>query len=306
MQRRAVWESQVSRRSFLVALAGSGIALGLGRKLALAQSAATPSAGVALQPNEAAWFKYNLNAITQEQILAIPGTGDRMVKEFKEYRPYTSIDQFRKEIGKYVDKEVVAGYEAYLFVPVDPANADADTIQQLPGVDADKAKRLVDGRPYADDDAFLKALATLVTEEQAALAKEYLASTAAGQATWIKYNLNTMTEDQILSIPGTGDRMVREFTEYRPYTSIEQFRKEIGKYVGAEIVAGYERYIFVPVDPNQADEATLQQLPGVDAERAKALIAGRPYADHTAFLTALGQHVSPDFAARASAYLVAS
>jgi DNA uptake protein ComE-like DNA-binding protein len=48
----------------------------------------------------------NLNKATDEDILSIPGAGNRMVREFKEYRPWTSKAQFDKEIGKYVkDKE---------------------------------------------------------------------------------------------------------------------------------------------------------------------------------------------------------
>src|SRR4051794_18800874 len=35
-----------------------------------------------------------------------------------------------------------------------------------------------------------------------------------------KFNLNTVTPEQILTIPNAGNRMVREFQEYRPYTSI--------------------------------------------------------------------------------------
>ncbi len=37
-----------------------------------------------------------------------------MLREFKEYRPYTNIEQFRKEIGKYVDKKEVARLERYV------------------------------------------------------------------------------------------------------------------------------------------------------------------------------------------------
>lgn len=47
----------------------------------------------------------NLNTATDEAILAIPGIGKRMLHEFKEYRPYKSIEQFRREIGKYIDKD---------------------------------------------------------------------------------------------------------------------------------------------------------------------------------------------------------
>jgi hypothetical protein len=37
--------------------------------------------------------------------------------------------------------------------------------------------------------------------------------------------------------------MLREFKEYRPYRGIEQFRREIGKYVNAAEVARLERYV---------------------------------------------------------------
>jgi hypothetical protein len=36
------------------------------------------------------------------------------VREFKEYRPWTNFEQFRKEIGKYVDKKEVARLEKYV------------------------------------------------------------------------------------------------------------------------------------------------------------------------------------------------
>jgi radical SAM superfamily enzyme with C-terminal helix-hairpin-helix motif len=100
--------------------------------------------------------------------------------------------------------------------------------------------------------------------------------------------------------------MVREFMEYRPYISIQQFRKEIGKYVDANQVAAYEQYVYVPVDVDQADAATLQQLPGVDAAIADQLIAGRPYGSSQAFLTKLAGLVSAADAQQAAAYLAAA
>ena len=60
--------------------------------------------------------KVNLNTATDAQILAIPGMGPRMLREFKEYRPYTSMEQFRREIGKYVDKAEVARLEQYVTI----------------------------------------------------------------------------------------------------------------------------------------------------------------------------------------------
>ena len=116
----------------------------------------------------------NLNATTEEEILLVPGVGNRMAHEFDEYHPYTHMAEFRREIGKYVDDEEVARLEQFVFVPID---------------------------------------------------------------------LNTASDEDILTIPNLGNRMLREFKEYRPYNRIEQFRREIGKYVDDDEVARLERYV---------------------------------------------------------------
>ena len=120
-----------------------------------------------------------------------------------------------------------------------------------------------------------------------ALALAAVAGNADEPAWQDRLNLNTSTRQEFREIPSVGNRMVREFMEYRPYVSIRQFRREIGKYVSDEQVAAYEQYVFVPIDRNEADAATLQQLPGVDEEIATALIEARPYADAVAFLEQL-------------------
>src|SRR3954466_7315442 len=75
----------------------------------------TPAAGTTAT-STAAITRININTATDAQILAIPGMGPRMLREFKEYRPYTSIEQFRREIGKYVDKAEVARLEQYITI----------------------------------------------------------------------------------------------------------------------------------------------------------------------------------------------
>ena len=68
----------------------------------------------ALDMYEALWLPIDLNEATRDEILLIPGVGDRMAHEFEEYRPYTDMDQFRREIGKYVDEAEVARMERYV------------------------------------------------------------------------------------------------------------------------------------------------------------------------------------------------
>jgi DNA uptake protein ComE-like DNA-binding protein len=122
------------------------------------------------------WAPLNVNTASKEEILLIPGVGDRMLHEFEEYRPYAGLPVFHREIGKYVDDTELARLEQYVFVPID---------------------------------------------------------------------LNTATDEQILSIPGVGSRMLREFKEYRPYDAIEKFRREMGKYVDEKEVRRLEHYVTI-------------------------------------------------------------
>ena len=120
----------------------------------------------------------------------------------------------------------------------------------------------------------------------------------------VKLNLNTLTGDELTAtIPGFPNRMIREFLEYRPYASIQQFRREIGKYVGDTQVTEYEEYVYVPISFNDSDSETLQQIPGLDGTEADALIAGRPYATQADFLTKLNEYVSADELEIAKTYL---
>jgi DNA uptake protein ComE-like DNA-binding protein len=293
----------LGRRGLLVATFGAGLALALPRSLVFAQETDTSEGALVAPDGAAAWPLFNLDVASAEQFMGIPGVGERMVREFEEYRPYTSIGQFRAEIGKYIAPEEVAALEAYLFVPVDPNQADAETLRQLPGVSDETAQTLIAGRPYASADEFLTALAEHAEPELVTAAKTYLAPDAGPVATWLKYNLNTATTAQFMGIPGAGDRMVREFEEYRPYSSIGQFRAELGKYIAPEEVAAFERYLFVPVAPSEADAEALQQLPGVNADVAGTLAAEGPFDSPEALLAALETAISPDLVAAAKAYV---
>ena len=79
-------------------------------------TASTTTSTTAADTSGAAIVPININTATDAEILKIPGVGPRMLREFKEYRPWTSIAQFRREIGKYVDKAEVARLEKYIVI----------------------------------------------------------------------------------------------------------------------------------------------------------------------------------------------
>lgn len=102
-----------------------------------------------------------------------------------------------------------------------------------------------------------------------------------------KINLNEAPIEEFLTIPGVGDRMAHEFDEYRPYISIVEFRREMAKYVDEETIAGYEDHVYVPIDINESDVATVAQILGLDEAGAEQLVAMRPFADRQAFIEAV-------------------
>ncbi len=163
----------ITRRGLIAASLVAGASIPFARGPVFAQESGAAGA-IEVPANAVAWLKYNLNSASSEQFMGIPGAGERMTREFEEYRPYTTIGQYHGEIGKYISPEEVAALEQYLYVPVDPGQADTDTLQQLPGVSAEIAQALEDGGPYDSADAFLSALAALISPELADAATSYV------------------------------------------------------------------------------------------------------------------------------------
>ena len=124
---------------------------------------------------------------------------------------------------------------------IDPNVASEKELTAVAPITPAIAKVIAAKRPYAtvvDFDNVLKE--QKLTAEQIADAHRTI---------FVRLNLNSASDDEILAIPGIGKRMLHEFKEYRPYTSMEQFRREIGKYIDKDKrdaeLARLERYVFI-------------------------------------------------------------
>ena len=117
---------------------------------------------------------------------------------------------------------------------LNPNTASDEQLGALPHLGEAEVAAIVAGRPFATIGNLNTALSDSLNSEQ--LDELY------GQL-FVPINLNSASEADILLIPGVGKRMAHEFEEYRPYKSMEQFRREIGKYVDEEEVARLETYV---------------------------------------------------------------
>jgi DNA uptake protein ComE-like DNA-binding protein len=140
-----------------------------------AASTQSANAGQSGNTTTGATTRLNLNTATEQELMAaVPGLGERMLDEFLEYRPYVSIQQFRQEIGKYVDESQLAEFEKYVYVPISINDSDVATLQQITGLTADEAQQLIAGRPYASVDDFLAKLSQYVSTDELNTARTLL------------------------------------------------------------------------------------------------------------------------------------
>jgi DNA uptake protein ComE-like DNA-binding protein len=123
-----------------------------------------------------------------------------------------------------------------IFIHVDLNTCTREEILLIPGAGTRMAREFPEYRPWTSWAQFDKEIGKYVQAEGVARLKPYV---------FIPVDLNRATDEDILSIPGAGNRMVREFKEYRPWTTKAQFDKEIGKYVGQKETERLWRFVVI-------------------------------------------------------------
>jgi DNA uptake protein ComE-like DNA-binding protein len=160
-----------------------------------------------------------------------------VAKAFVAKRPFANIVEANAFLlDQKLTQEQAMGVYAKAFVHVNLNTATREEILLIPGAGARMAREFAEYRPWRTWGQFDKEIGKYVGQAETDRLKQYV---------FIPVRLNTATDEDILSIPGAGNRMVREFKEYRPWKTKEQFDKEIGKYVGATETARLWRYVVI-------------------------------------------------------------
>ncbi len=180
----------------------------------------------------------NPNLAGAEEMAAVPHVDAALARAIIDGRPYLSMTDFEAILARNsLSEEQRAEVYTRLFVPINLNTAPEMELLMVPGAGPRMAHEFDEYRPYDGGLVeFRREIGKYVDDDEVARLEQFV---------FVPLDLNTASRDDILTIPGVGDRMAHEFEEYRPYRSIAQFRREIGKDVDDNEVARLERYVVI-------------------------------------------------------------
>jgi DNA uptake protein ComE-like DNA-binding protein len=177
------------------------------------------------------------NTLPEAEIAALPGMTPALAKELVAARPFAgpaAYDAFLK--GKLSDAQRAELYPK-LWVHLNLNAATREEIALVPGMGPRMIREFLEYRPYANLAVFRREIGKYVKADELARLEQYV---------FVPMNPTTASDADLMTIPTLGPRMLREFKEYRPWTSRAQFDKEIGKYVNAKEVGRLAGFLIFP------------------------------------------------------------
>ena len=173
---------------------------------------------------------------SEKELTGLPHLTPALVKSVMSARPFPSITELDALLGKSLTPAQRTELYGRLFVHLNLNTATREQILLIPNAGTRMVREFIEYRPYKALAQFHREIGKYVNETELARLEQYV---------FVPIDLNVASDADILSIPGLGNRMLREFKEYRPYKAMDQFRREMGKYVDKAEVARMERYVII-------------------------------------------------------------
>ncbi len=177
------------------------------------------------------------NTVAEADLANLPGMTPAIARAVVAARPFDNIVAFNTFLlGQQLTQAQANELFKHAFIHINLNTATGEEILLVPGAGKRMAREFDEYRPWKSYAQFDKEIGKYVDAKEVARLAQY---------TFIPVNINTATDEDVMSIPGAGRRMAREFKEYRPWKTQAQFEKEIGKYVDAKEVKRLWRYVVI-------------------------------------------------------------
>jgi DNA uptake protein ComE-like DNA-binding protein len=143
------------------------------------------------------------NTAAEKDLAGMPHMTPASAKALVGVRPFKSITDLNTFlVGQGLTQEQAMDFYKKAFVHVNLNTATRDEILLIPGAGPRMVREFPEYRPWKTFAQFDKEIGKYVGADATAKLAQYV---------FIPVNLNTATDADILSIPGAGPRMVREF-----------------------------------------------------------------------------------------------
>jgi DNA uptake protein ComE-like DNA-binding protein len=179
---------------------------------------------------------FSPNLASEEELTALPQLGAAGAAKVVAGRPWLSMAALHAAVGASLAEEQQGELYGRLWLPINLNDVTEAEILLIPGVGNRMAHEFEEYRPYAGLAVFRREMGKYVDDDEVARLEQFV---------FVPLDLNSASSEDFATIPGVGPRMIHEFEEYRPYAGMEQFRREIGKYVDDDEVARFARYMTI-------------------------------------------------------------
>ncbi|MGH7503389.1 MAG: hypothetical protein ACREL7_16805 [Longimicrobiales bacterium] len=176
------------------------------------------------------------NRASQEELGALPGLDAGLVEQIVAGRPWLDMMKIDALLATKLNEQQREALYRRMWAPLNLNTASREEILLIPSVGERMLHEFEEYRPYPALAQFHREIDKYVDDAELARLEQYV---------FVPIDLNTASDEEIMTIPGMGPRMLHEFKEYRPYRGMEQFRREIGKYVDEKEVARLEHYVTI-------------------------------------------------------------
>lgn len=174
------------------------------------------------------------NTAAEADIATMPHMTAALAKDLVAARPFATMTAFDAFLAPKLTKEQRAELYPKIWVHINLNAASREEIALVPGMGPRMIREFLEYRPYASMAVFRREIGKYVNAEEVARLEQY---------TFVPMNPTTASDEDLMTIPGFGPRMLREFKEYRPWTGAAHFQKEIGKYVNAKEVGRLQAFL---------------------------------------------------------------
>ena len=121
---------------------------------------------------------------------------------------------------------------------IDPNTASEASLAAVPGMSEAAVAAILGARPFSTPSEMDAAIGDALDDDGRKMVYALV---------FVKVDLNNGAEEDYKLIPSTMSpgKLAHEFEEYRPYDSMQQFSREMSKYVSDAEVAYLERFVTV-------------------------------------------------------------